>query len=158
MTKLINQTAHGSAVWLSNRSLDLACTEHSCPASRYSAVEISRSRKTTQMPHKNCVRVGFLLFFCCTFMGSCTSKSDDQLTALLRKGVEHGYPGIAMLVQEGNGKIHSAASGYSDLEHRAPMRVDDAFHMASINKTFTAVSVLRLVDQAKLSLNSTLQE
>ncbi len=63
-----------------------------------------------------------------------------------------------MLVQEGNGKIHSAAAGYSDLEHHAPMRVDDAFHMASINKTVTAVSVLRLVDEGKLSLHSTLQE
>jgi D-alanyl-D-alanine carboxypeptidase len=38
------------------------------------------------------------------------------------------------------------------------MRVDDAFHMASINKTVTAVSVLRLVDEGKLSLNSSLQE
>jgi D-alanyl-D-alanine carboxypeptidase len=110
------------------------------------------------MPYKNCFRAGFLLFFCCTIMGSCTSKSDHQLTALLRKGVEHGYPGIAMLVQEGNGKLYSGAAGYSDLEHHTPMRVDDAFHMASINKTVTAVSILRLVDEGKLSLNSTLQE
>ena len=63
-----------------------------------------------------------------------------------------------MLVQDGNGKTHSAAVGHSDLEHHTPMRVDDAFHMASINKTFTAVAVLRLVDEGELSLNSTLQE
>jgi D-alanyl-D-alanine carboxypeptidase len=109
------------------------------------------------MPHEHCFRVGFLLFFGCTIMGSCTSKSDDQLTTLLGKGVEHGYPGIAMLVQQADGKLYSGAAGYSDLEHHAPMRVDDAFHMASINKTVTAVSVLRLVDEGKLSLNSSLQ-
>jgi CubicO group peptidase (beta-lactamase class C family) len=63
-----------------------------------------------------------------------------------------------MLAQEGNGKIHSAAVGYSDLEHHTSTRVDDAFHMASINKTFTVVALLRLVDEGKLFLNDTLQD
>src|SRR5260221_5042998 len=52
MAKLINQTAHSSAVWVSNGTLDLSCSEHSCPVSRYSAVEISRSRKTTNAPQE----------------------------------------------------------------------------------------------------------
>jgi D-alanyl-D-alanine carboxypeptidase len=38
------------------------------------------------------------------------------------------------------------------------MRVEDAFHIASINKTFTAVAVLRLVDEHKLSLSATLKQ
>ena len=62
-----------------------------------------------------------------------------------------------MLVQEADGKLYSGAAGYSDLVHHAPIWVDDAFHMASINRTVTAVSVLRLVDEGKLSLNSSLQ-
>ena len=110
------------------------------------------------MPSKNCLLAVLVLIFPCTILGSCTSTSDGQLRALLQKGIEHGYPGIAMLVQEGNGKIHSAAVGYSDLEHHTPIRVDNAFHMASINKTFTAVAVLRLVDEGKLFLNDTLQD
>jgi D-alanyl-D-alanine carboxypeptidase len=114
--------------------------------------------ESQQMPSKNCFLAVLVLIFSCTILGSCTSRSDGQLRALVQKGIEHGYPGIAMLVQEGNGKIHSAAVGYSDLEHHTPMRVDDAFHMASINKTFTAVAVLRLVDEGKLSLNDTLQD
>jgi D-alanyl-D-alanine carboxypeptidase len=51
-----------------------------------------------------------------------------------------------------------AAAGYSDLEHHVPMRVDDAFHMASVNKTLTAVAVLRLIDDRKLSFTATLKE
>jgi D-alanyl-D-alanine carboxypeptidase len=76
----------------------------------------------------------------------------------LQKGIDRGYPGIAVLIQSSDGKTRSAAEGYSDLENRVPMRVDDAFHVASINKTFTAVAVLRLVDDHKLSLNATLKE
>jgi D-alanyl-D-alanine carboxypeptidase len=89
---------------------------------------------------------------------SCGSNSDPELTAILKVGVKRGYPGIAMLTQSSDGKIRSAAAGYSDLEKHIALRVDDAFQLASINKTFTAVAILRLVDERKLSLNATLKE
>jgi D-alanyl-D-alanine carboxypeptidase len=88
----------------------------------------------------------------------CTPNPALELQSLLQAGVDRGYPGIAMLVQSSNGKQYSAAAGFSDLENRTPMRVDDAFHMASINKTFTAVAILRLIDQGKLSLDATLKD
>jgi D-alanyl-D-alanine carboxypeptidase len=109
--------------------------------------------------NRHSLAVHVLLVLYCAVMASCFSKSDDgQLKVLLQKGIDRGYPGIAMLVQSRDGKTHSAALGYSDLEHHAPLRINDAFHMASINKTFTAVAVLRLVDQGKLSLNDTLKD
>jgi len=88
----------------------------------------------------------------------CTSSSDEYLKSLLQKGIDRGYPGIAMLIQSADGKTQSAAAGFSDLENHTPMRVEDAFHMASINKTFTAVAILRLVDDHRLSLSTTLKE
>lgn len=81
-----------------------------------------------------------------------------NLKTLLEKGLKKGYPGIAVLTQTASGKVQSAAVGYSNLEKRIPMQVDDAFHMASINKTFTAASILRLVDRGKLSLDATLKD
>lgn len=94
----------------------------------------------------------------CAVLASCSSKNDGQLRTLLQKGVEQGYPGVAMIIQSGDGKTRSAAVGYSDLEHHTPLRTNDAFHMASINKTFTAVAILRLVDEGRLSLNDTLKD
>jgi D-alanyl-D-alanine carboxypeptidase len=94
----------------------------------------------------------------CGAIAICAKASDFRLEALLQAGVERGYPGIAMLTQSGDGKISSAAVGYAELERHTPLRVNDAFHMASINKTFTAVAILRLVDQGKLSLNATLKD
>jgi D-alanyl-D-alanine carboxypeptidase len=87
-----------------------------------------------------------------------TDQGDPYLKSLLQKGIERGYPGMAVLTQSTDGRIRSAAAGYSDLENHVPMRVEDAFHMASINKTFTAVAVLRLIDGGKLSLSTTLKQ
>jgi D-alanyl-D-alanine carboxypeptidase len=100
-----------------------------------------------------------VLLFCvgATYL-FCANPGDVSVQLLLQKGVDRGYPGIAMLAQSANGKIRSAAAGYSDLENHTPMRVEDAFHIASINKTFTAVAALRLVDDQKLSLSATLKE
>jgi CubicO group peptidase (beta-lactamase class C family) len=88
--------------------------------------------------------------------GVCESPTDAELEKLLKKGFARGYPGIAMLVQQKNGRTRSAAAGYSNLAIRTPLRVEDAFHLASITKTFTAVAVLRLVDAGRLSLSDTL--
>jgi len=81
-----------------------------------------------------------------------------QLRALLEKGVAKGYPGIAFLIEDSKGNIDSAAAGYANLERKIPMEVGSGFHIASINKTFTAASTLHLVDEGKLSLNATLVE
>jgi D-alanyl-D-alanine carboxypeptidase len=85
------------------------------------------------------------------------ATSEPQLKALLQAGVQRGYPGLAVLIQARDGRVESAAAGFSDLEKNTPLRVDDAFQMASINKTFTAVAILRLVDQGKLTLKDTLK-
>ena len=85
------------------------------------------------------------------------NPNDTRLQSMLQKGIDRNYPGVAFLTQSPDGKIRSAAAGYSDIENHTPLRVDDAFHMASINKTFTAVAVLRLVDEQKLFMNSTLK-
>ena len=99
-----------------------------------------------------------VLFFVSATCSFCANPGDLSVKSLLQKGIDLGYPGMAVLAQSADGKVQSAAAGYSNLENHTPMRVDDAFHVASINKTFTAVAVLRLIDDHKLSLSTTLQE
>lgn len=100
--------------------------------------------------------ISFLIFWA----GSVLSEipNNQELESLLEKGLERGYPGIAMLVRNSEGNVRSAAVGYSDLEKRIPLHIDDAFHMASITKTFTAVATLQLVERGKLSLTDTLSK
>jgi D-alanyl-D-alanine carboxypeptidase len=102
--------------------------------------------------------VQLLLFLVGGTCSPCANLGGPSPESLLQKGIDRGYPGIAVLTQSAGGRIQSAAAGYSDLENHTPMRVEDAFQIASINKTFTAVAVLRLVDDHKLSLSATLKE
>jgi D-alanyl-D-alanine carboxypeptidase len=110
------------------------------------------------LQHFRAFALHVVIVISCAAVAFCATNGDSKLKALLQGGVDSGYPGIAMLVQSGDGKTHSAAAGYSDLEKRTTLQVDDAFHMASINKTFTAVAVLRLVEERKLSLDATLKD
>jgi len=109
---------------------------------------------------KRLIRVSYWLAFLslANAVSSCTDADNSRLQSLLQKGIDRRYPGIAVMIQSAGGGVESGAAGYADLEHHVPMRVDDAFHMASITKTFTAVAVLRLVDAHKLSLGTTLKE
>jgi len=109
---------------------------------------------------KRLIRVSYWLAFfsLVSVVSPCADLDNSRLQSLLQKGIGRRYPGVAVMIQSSGDRVESGAAGYSDLEHRVPMRVDDAFHMASITKTFTAVAVLRLADAHKLSLSTTLKE
>ncbi|MCI0416883.1 beta-lactamase family protein, partial [bacterium] len=87
----------------------------------------------------------FALFVLFILAAAAIPSKSLQLEELLKKGLQRGYPGIGVLVENRKGEIHAAAVGYSDLENQALLRVEDAFHMGSINKAFTAVT-LRLIE------------
>jgi CubicO group peptidase (beta-lactamase class C family) len=64
-----------------------------------------------------------------------------------------GIPGLSMAVLQ-DGKVISARGfGYADVEQRVPATADTLYHLASVTKTFTAILVLRLVEQGKLDLD-----
>ena len=78
----------------------------------------------------------------------------NPLEQALAKVQQRGWPGVGVLVETASGKINIATAGLANIETGAPMTPSTGFHMCSINKTFTAVAILRLVDQGKLSLDS----
>lgn len=84
------------------------------------------------------------------------SNLDPAIGARLQAGLNRGYPGLAMAAQRQGQRLRGASAGFSSLERRRPLRLDDAFHIGSITKTFTAVNVLRLVDIGMLKLGQRL--
>jgi D-alanyl-D-alanine carboxypeptidase len=78
----------------------------------------------------------------------------DPLDMALAKVLQRGWPGVGVLVESANGKVRIATAGLATIESNTPMSAATGFHMCSINKTFTAVAILRLVDEGKLSLDS----
>lgn len=68
----------------------------------------------------------------------------------------HRVPGVVVEIARNGRVIKRKAYGMADLELNVPMRIDDIFEIGSITKQFTAVAVLQLVEQGKLSLTDTL--
>ena len=79
--------------------------------------------------------------------------SNNGYQDLLEKGMEKGYPGIIIGIQQDN-KVWTGAEGLANIEEHTPMSANDQFHIASITKLFTSVAVLKLIDENKLSLQS----
>jgi CubicO group peptidase (beta-lactamase class C family) len=64
-----------------------------------------------------------------------------------------GIPGLSILVQRGDDVLLRAAYGRANVELDVPARPDNVYNSGSITKTFTALTVMSLVEEGKLSLD-----
>jgi CubicO group peptidase (beta-lactamase class C family) len=62
-------------------------------------------------------------------------------------------PGATILIARGDEIIYKKAFGMADLELEVPMRPEMVMEIGSITKQFTAVGILMLVEQGKISLD-----
>jgi CubicO group peptidase (beta-lactamase class C family) len=62
-------------------------------------------------------------------------------------------PGIAWGIVVDGELVHSGARGYRDVAAKAPVDADTVFRIASMTKSFTALCILKLRDEGKLSLD-----
>lgn len=79
-----------------------------------------------------------------------------QLSSRLTQLVGNQYasiaPGCVVLVAEKENVIYRKAFGTADLELGVKMRPDMVFRVGSITKQFTAVAILRLIEEGKVAL------
>ena len=62
-------------------------------------------------------------------------------------------PGAAWGIVIDGRLVHAGAAGYRDLETKSAPNADTVFRIASMTKSFTAMSILELRDEGKLSLD-----
>lgn len=62
-------------------------------------------------------------------------------------------PGCALAIIKNGGIVYKRGYGAADLDHNIPITSATVFHVASVSKQFTALSILLLVQQGKLSLD-----
>jgi N-acyl-D-amino-acid deacylase len=77
--------------------------------------------------------------------------SYDQLILGLMK--KYHMPGAAVAVVRGSKLIYAHGFGWADVEKRTPMQPDALFRIASVSKPITAVAIMKLVEQKKLTLD-----
>lgn len=66
---------------------------------------------------------------------------------------EYGAPGVVVGVTVGGEVVYCRGFGYRDLENKLPATPDTVFGIASVTKSFTALSLLQLAESGKLSLH-----
>ena len=97
-----------------------------------------------------------LIFAFVTADTTAQSLTPKQLTAeydkILSDQFKPGETGCAALVAKNGQVIYRKAFGMADLELNVPMQPEMVFRIGSITKQFTAIAILQLMEQGKLSL------
>ncbi len=75
-----------------------------------------------------------------------------QFDQLLTQQFNDQGPGCAALVAKKGQIIYQKALGMANLELAVPMQTDKVFRIGSMTKQFTAIAILQLMEQGKLSL------
>lgn len=75
---------------------------------------------------------------------------DAAMKAIMR---EHEFPGASLAIAREGRLVFARGYGYADREQNRFVSPHDLFRIASISKPITAVAVLRLVEQGKISLS-----
>ncbi len=76
-----------------------------------------------------------------------------EIDALMLKYYKEDEPGAALIVCKNNDVIFSNAYGLADMQLNVTLEPDMVFKIGSTTKQFTAVAVMLLVEQEKLSLD-----
>ena len=82
------------------------------------------------------------------FLGDTLEAIAREKAAILRKGV----PGVVALITNRERVLYQGAFGVADVATGRPLTSDALFRIASMTKSFTALSILRLRDLGRLSL------
>jgi D-alanyl-D-alanine carboxypeptidase len=81
----------------------------------------------------------------------------DQLQEDLDQGqIEGGTPGATQAIVTPDGFTWQGATGVSNLDTQTPTQTDDVFNIGSVDKSFTAATILKLTESGQLSLDDTL--
>lgn len=77
----------------------------------------------------------------------------DSAKAYYLRWINQGnYSGQYLIAKNGH-IIYARANGFSNAEEKVKMTMETPIHVASISKVATALAILRLVDQGKVTLN-----
>lgn len=83
----------------------------------------------------------------------------DHVDSIVEQMIEARQAvGISIAIGIDGEVVYQRAVGMADLEHNVPLRTDSLMRIGSVTKQFTAAAILMLVDQGKLSLDTTLAE
>ncbi|MCH2082708.1 MAG: beta-lactamase family protein, partial [Saprospiraceae bacterium] len=101
------------------------------------------------------VFLAFLLFFVINSLSAQPADNMDKeaITKLLYQYTNDDLPGMAVgIVQDGK-IVYEQYIGYAEFTHKIKVSQDTRFNIASNAKQFTALCILKLIDEGKIKLD-----
>ncbi len=96
--------------------------------------------------------VTFYLVFLLSSKWVIAQSLEEKIDSILEIKFKSEIPGGAFLVAKGGKAIYRKAFGMANLELNVPLSVESVFEIGSLTKQFTAISILLLAQEGKLSL------
>lgn len=97
----------------------------------------------------------FILALCaavCSIARSQDTRLSAEFDKILKEEIALNKTGVTALVSSHGKIIYKKALGMADAELNVPMQADNVFRIGSITKQFTAIAILQLMEQGKLSV------
>jgi CubicO group peptidase (beta-lactamase class C family) len=85
-------------------------------------------------------------------------KVEKLISTIFDNGIDQDSPGIAFLAAKDGKIIHKGAKGMADMENNISISTSTQFRIGSVTKQFTAVAILKLQEQGKLSIEDKLSK
>jgi CubicO group peptidase (beta-lactamase class C family) len=103
------------------------------------------------------IRISFAIYL---FLLTLTyGQSFDQLKIKLENCLrENDIPGAAVAVVSGDSVLFTGGFGYANIKKKIPVTVNTHFMLGSITKSFTALGIVKLVEEGKVDLNTPVKE
>ena len=98
--------------------------------------------------------VAFLSGVCVTPALAQDSALVDVDRAMENYRLDSHIPGMVWAIVQDGKMIHMKTAGVQDIDTKRPVTADTLFRIASMTKAFTALSILKLRDDGKLSLDA----
>ncbi len=89
---------------------------------------------------------------------SAADEASERIDAVFAKTAKGHWPGAAVVVLSDGAVAHSKAYGLANVEQGIANTPRTKFRLASVSKSFTALLVLQLVEQGRVSLDDPLEK
>ncbi len=86
--------------------------------------------------------------------GPVVPELDSYDQAVTRIITKYGVPGAALSIAKDGRLVYTRGFGLADRETKEPVQPDSLFRIASVSKPLTAVGVLKLVEDGKVTLDT----
>ena len=91
---------------------------------------------------------------CCSILPCCSSTEKDFEKEMEAFRDSIGNIGMGVAVVKDGKIIYTHSFGLADIENGTPVKENTLFRIASISKSFSATSIMQLIEQGKLSLDT----